>query len=139
MIRSRVPPTGGSLVVLRPEDGQLAGYFGLSQIFYGRFRSAYLGYYAFVPLAGQGYMRSGLELVLDHAFGKLRLHRVQASIQPGNERSIGLVRGAGFVKEGYGRRYLKIGGRWRDHEHWVMLAEDRKRLRRSGAPPTPPK
>ena len=57
-----------------------------------QFRNAYLGYYAFEPYAGQGYMREGLELVLRHAFDDLRLHRVEASIQPGNERSIALVR-----------------------------------------------
>lgn len=114
--------------MVRRDDGAIAGYFGLGQIYHGHFRSAYLGYYAFVPLAGHGYMRDGLQLVLDHAFGTLRLHRIQASIQPDNLRSIALVRGAGFVKEGYGRRYLKVGGRWRDHEHWVLLAEDRERL-----------
>ena len=65
-------------------------------------------------------MREGLELLLRHAFGDLRLHRVQASIQPENERSIALVRAAGFRKEGLALRYLKIGGRWRDHEHWAI-------------------
>jgi len=112
------------LVVCRNGDGAIVGYFGLGQIFYGKFRNAYLGYYAFEPFAGQGLMREGLELVLRHAFADLRLHRVQASIQPGNQRSIALVRGAGFRKEGLARRYLKIGGRWRDHEQWAITVED---------------
>jgi ribosomal-protein-alanine N-acetyltransferase len=71
-------------------------------------------------------MREGLQLVLSYAFGDLRLHRVQASIQPENERSIALVRGAGFRREGLALRYLKIGGRWRDHEHWAITVEDRR-------------
>jgi ribosomal-protein-alanine N-acetyltransferase len=119
-------PGAERLVVCRNEDGAIVGYFGLGQIFYGRFRNAYLGYYAFEPYAGRGYMREGLELVLRHAFGDLRLHRVQASIQPGNRPSIALVRGAGFRKEGLARRYLKIGGRWRDHEQWAITVEDRR-------------
>ena len=106
--------------------GELAGIYTFSQIVYGSFRNAYLGYYALEPFAGQGFMREGLELVLSYAFGDLRLHRVQASIQPENERSIGLVRGAGFRREGLARRYLKIGGRWRDHEHWAITAEERR-------------
>jgi [ribosomal protein S5]-alanine N-acetyltransferase len=114
------------LVVCRNDDRAIVGYFGLGQIFYGHFRSAYLGYYAFHPFEGQGYMREGLELALRHAFGDLRLHRVQASIQPENERSIALVRGAGFRREGLALRYLKIGGRWRDHEHWAITAEERR-------------
>jgi [ribosomal protein S5]-alanine N-acetyltransferase len=117
-------------VVCRNDDGAIAGYFGLGQIFYGQFRNAYLGYYAFEPFAGRGYMREGLELVLRYAFGDLHLHRVQASIQPGNERSIALVRGAAFRREGLARRYLNSGGRWRDHEQWALTVEDRHEARR---------
>lgn len=119
------------LVVCRNEDAAIAGYFGLSQIVLGSFRNAYLGYYAFATYAGQGYMREGLELVLRHAFDDLRLHRVQASVQPGNDRSAALVRGAGFRNEGLALRYLKVGGRWRDHERWAMTVEDRRDRRRS--------
>jgi [ribosomal protein S5]-alanine N-acetyltransferase len=123
-------PSDARLVICRNDDVAIVGYFGLGQIFYGHFRNAYLGYHAFEPYAGQGYMREGLELVLRHAFGALRLHRVQASIQPENERSIALVRSAGFRREGFSPRYLKIGGRWRDHEHWAITTEDRRASRR---------
>jgi [ribosomal protein S5]-alanine N-acetyltransferase len=118
------------IVVCRNDDGAIVGYFGLGQIVYGSFRNAHLGYYALEPFAGQGFMREGLELVLRYAFGDLRLHRVQASIQPGNARSIALVRGAGFRKEGLALRYLKIGGLWRDHERWAITVEDRRERRR---------
>ena len=112
-------------MICRNEDAAIVGYFGLGQISLGHFRSAYLGYYAFGPYAGQGFMREGLELVLRHAFGSIRLHRVEANIQPENVRSIALVRSAGFRYEGLSLRYLKIGGRWRDHEHWAITTEDR--------------
>jgi ribosomal-protein-alanine N-acetyltransferase len=62
--------------------------------------------------------------VLGSVFGDLGLHRVEANIQPGNIRSTGLVQRLGFEKEGFSRRYLKIGGEWRDHERWALLAED---------------
>ena len=54
----------------------------------------------------------------------LRLHRVEANIQPGNRASIALAQGAGFRREGFSPRYLKIGGRWRDHERWAILADE---------------
>jgi [ribosomal protein S5]-alanine N-acetyltransferase len=130
-VRHHRPPAARGLLVCRNDGGDLAGWFGMSQIFHGPFKSAYLGYYAFLPHAGQGYMREGLELVIRYAFADLNLHRLQSSVQPANERSIALVRGAGFTKEGYGRRYLKIGGRWRDHEHWVILADDPRFRRRT--------
>jgi len=107
--------------------GECVGYFGLGEITMGMFRNAYLGYYAFEPYAGHTYMREALELVLRYAFDDLRLHRLQAAIQPGNERSIALVRGAGFRKEGFAPRYLKVGGRWRDHELWAITSEERRR------------
>jgi ribosomal-protein-alanine N-acetyltransferase len=85
--------------------------------------------------AGQGYMREAIELVLREAFLNLRLHRIEANIQPGNHASIALARGAGFSREGFSPRYLKIGGRWRDHERWAILAEDwRNRAARLGLP-----
>jgi ribosomal-protein-alanine N-acetyltransferase len=62
--------------------------------------------------------------VLRNAFLNLRLHRVEANIQPDNHPSIALAKGAGFHREGFSPRYLKIGGRWRDHERWAILAED---------------
>ncbi len=90
----------------------------------GAFRSAYLGYYIGAPYARQGYMSEGIRLILQYAFKQLKLHRLEANIQPENLASIALVKRSGFVKEGYSRRYLKIGGRWRDHERWAILYED---------------
>jgi ribosomal-protein-alanine N-acetyltransferase len=111
--------------------GELAGVYTLSQIVYGSFRNAYLGYYAFVPHAGTGAMRAAMPSVLRFAFDELGLHRLQANVQPDNARSIGLLRATGWREEGYARRYLKIGGRWRDHLMFAILAEDVRPARRS--------
>ena len=69
-------------------------------------------------------MREGMRLVLRHAFRKLKLHRVEADIQPHNRRSRALARACGFVCEGLSRRMVKVDGRWKVHERWVILAED---------------
>ena len=124
--RSRDPnhATHAGFVVLRVDDDALVGVFNLSEIVRGSFQSAYLGYYAFAPLAGEGYMAEGLSLALGAAFGAMRLHRVEVNVQPDNERSLAFVRDAGFVREGFSRRYVKIAGRWRDHLRFAMLAED---------------
>ena len=110
--------------------GELVGVININEIVRGVFRSGYLGYYAFAPHGGRGHMREGLEQVLRLAFGKYRLHRVEANIQPDNARSIGLVRGLGFQREGHSPRYLKLGGQWRDHDRWALTIEDWRAGRR---------
>jgi ribosomal-protein-alanine N-acetyltransferase len=117
-------PTEERFLVRRQGDDALVGVVNLSQIFLGPFRNAYLGYYAFVPFAGRGYMHEALRLAIRHAFGTLGLHRLEANIQPGNDASIALVRGVGFRREGYSPRYLKVGARWRDHERWAITVEE---------------
>jgi ribosomal-protein-alanine N-acetyltransferase len=121
--------TDRSMLVRRLEDTAICGVYNVSQIFYGSFRSAYLGYYALEPHAGKGYMREGMLLVFRYAFGELGLHRLQANVQPENERSIALVRSTGFTEEGFARRYLKIDGDWRDHLMFAALADDVERRR----------
>ncbi|HTY87928.1 MAG TPA: GNAT family protein [Candidatus Acidoferrum sp.] len=113
----------GFLVVLHP-SGDLVGAIHLNNIIRGPLRGAFLGYYAFAGHAGKGLMREGMRLVLQRAFQKLKLHRLEANIQPGNRASLRLARSCGLVREGYSRRYLKVGGRWKDHERWAILAED---------------
>ncbi len=117
-------PDFEAMLVCRRTDRAILGFFNLSHITRGSLQSAYLGYAVGSKFGNQGYMREGLELVLREAFVTLRLHRIEANIQPGNQASIALARGAGFAREGFSPRYLKIGGRWRDHERWAILAED---------------
>lgn len=122
--------THAGFLVLRRGDDALVGAFNFSEIVRGAFQSAYLGYYAFAPHAGAGYMSEGLELALRAAFRTLKLHRVEVNVQPGNRRSLALVQRAGFVREGFSRRYVRIGGRWCDHVRLALLAEDwRARIR----------
>ncbi len=117
-------PTSEFFLACRLEDNAIVGFLNLSEIVRGSFQSAYLGYGAVAAFAGQGYMTDALRLLLEEAFERLRLHRVEANIQPGNAASISLVRRSGFRLEGLSPRYLKIGGRWRDHERWAILSED---------------
>src|ERR1700722_3586148 len=104
--------------------GALVGYVNINNIVRGGFQSGYLGYGAFASHAGRGLMTEGLRAVVTVAFADHGLHRLEANIQPGNARSIALVRRLGFENEGFSRRYLRIDGDWRDHERWALLADD---------------
>lgn len=122
--RCRRPGSFVGLLLRRRSDGVILGSINVSEIVRGLFQSAYLGYQIGAPFARQGYMTEGLGLTLHYAFVRLKLHRLEANIQPENRPSLALVTRFGFTCEGLSRRYLKIGGRWRDHERWALLAED---------------
>jgi ribosomal-protein-alanine N-acetyltransferase len=117
-------PSAEGHLVISDEHAALGGVININELVGGNFQSGYLGYYAFEPHAGHGLMRAGLRLVIRRAFGELRLHRLEANIQPENAPSIALVQALGFELEGFSPRYVKIGGRWRDHERWALLREN---------------
>ncbi|HSM68109.1 MAG TPA: GNAT family protein [Xanthomonadales bacterium] len=110
-------------LVRRLGDNAICGVINLNVITYEALCSAYLSYYAVQKHAGRGYMKEGLQQVIGLAFGEMGLHRLEANIQPGNERSIRLVERLGFECEGYSPRYLMINGKWCDHERWAILAD----------------
>lgn len=113
-----------SYFVIAAESRELAGVVNVTDIVREPQPSGRLGYYAFVPHAGNGLMREGLVHVINLAFLELGLTRLDANIQPGNRRSLTLVARLGFQRDAEARGYLKIGGRWRDHERWSLRAVD---------------
>ena len=103
----------------------LVGVVNVSEIVQGCFRSVYLGDYVFVPFAGRGLMKEGLAQVITHVF------QVSGSFiasRPTFNRPIARrkrwSRNLDPRREGLSPRYLKINGRWRDHERWAILSED---------------
>lgn len=119
--RSRRPEQASYLAWVGDEP---AAVVNLNDILRGALQGACAGYYAFAPHAGTGVTKRLLSAALDEAFGALHLHRIEANIQPGNERSKGLVAALGFRYEGFSPRYLLIAGEWRDHERWAILADE---------------
>ena len=122
-LRRAADPSVERFLACRRDDGAIVGFLNLSEIIRGKLQQAFLGYGAVAAHAGHGYMTEAMDLVLEHAFTVLGLHRIEANIQPGNEASIALARRAGFEKEGFSPSYLMIDGQWRDHERWAIRAE----------------
>jgi [ribosomal protein S5]-alanine N-acetyltransferase len=124
LVARHASPDVEVLLAVRREDDTVVGTFVLSQIFYGPFCNAYLGYWGTAGHEGRGYMTEGMAGVLRHAFRTLKLHRVEANVQPANTASSALLERSGFRREGFSPRYLKVAGRWRDHERWAITVED---------------
>jgi ribosomal-protein-alanine N-acetyltransferase len=111
-------------LICRHEDGRIVGSIGLFLIERKVLQTGTTGYLVGAPYGRRGYATEALQLMLRFAFRIQKLHRVEANIQPGNVASLALVKRAGFQQEGYSPRYLKMRGRWRDHERWAILVED---------------
>ena len=111
-------------VICRNSDDKIVGALNLTQIFRKAFQNCYLGYSLGVNFTGKGYMTEAVESVLHHAFENLKLHRVEANVQPHNVASLKVLERCGFTKEGFSRKYLQINGVWCDHERWAIIAED---------------
>ncbi|CAM3291501.1 MULTISPECIES: GNAT family N-acetyltransferase [Saccharibacillus] len=105
-------------------SGQLLGRAALTGIVRGPFQNANLGYFLDENHNGQGYMTEAVLAVLELAFVKHRLHRVQAGVMPRNAKSRRVLEKAGFRQEGMAERYLKINGEWEDHMLFAITVED---------------
>lgn len=121
-LEKMVPPVYYPFLVIRRDTDAFVGVVNVSNVIRGMFHNGYLGYYAFAGNERQGLMKQGLQAVVRHAFKSMKLHRLEANIQPDNRASIALAAACGFSKEGFSPRYLKVRGRWRDHERWAIVA-----------------
>jgi len=105
-------------------EDRLAGSVTVGGMTRGAFDSAYVGYWVDERVAGRGVLPTALALVLDHCFGPVGLHRVEANVRPENTASRRAVAKLGFREEGLHRRYLFIDEDWRDHVTCALLVED---------------
>lgn len=109
----------------------LVGGVSLSAIRYGAACSADIGYWVGDDYLRQGFGLAAVQAVIDHAFNKLALNRLQAACQPGNVASRRLLKKAGFDEEGFACDYLFINGDWRDHCLYALTA---RKFHALGAP-----
>ncbi|ANE81963.1 GCN5 family acetyltransferase [Mycobacterium adipatum] len=105
-------------------DGQFAGQITIGNVTHGALRSAWIGYWVARQYTGGGVATGALALGLDHAFGPVMLHRVEATVRPENLASRAVLARAGLREEGLLKRYLDVDGGWRDHLLVAMTVEE---------------
>src|SRR6202046_1923466 len=104
--------------------GHCAGQLTVGSIIWGSARSAQVGYWIDEAYAGRGITPTVLAMAVDHCFGVIGLHRLEASIRPENHPSRRVVEKLGFREEGVRVRQLHINGAWRDHLAYAITSED---------------
>ncbi len=103
-------------------DGDvLIGSISLFQVFRGPRQSALLGYSLDQEHNGRGYTTEATNLVIEYAFEKLNLHRIEAGVMPDNIGSIRVLEKAGFHNEGLAQKSVEINGSWEDHQMYAIL------------------
>lgn len=123
-VKEMTTETDIAYLVKAKASNALVGVVELKDIYRGNFRNAYVIYYVFEGYARHGYMTEAVEKLIHIAFGRLRLHRLEANIQPSNLASRRLAKNCGFRKEGLAKAFLKKGGEWRDHERWAVTSTE---------------
>src|SRR4249919_1610447 len=73
---------------------------------------------------GRGMGTEATQLMVDHAFGTLGLHRIALYVFEFNERAIRAYKRAGFVVEGRSRESIWRDGRWWDELAMSVLESD---------------
>jgi [ribosomal protein S5]-alanine N-acetyltransferase len=105
-------------------DREFAGQLTVGNIVRGALRSGWVGYWVAERVAGAGVATAAVALVVDHCFGPVGLHRLEATVRPENVPSVRVLEKSGFRREGLFERYLDVAGAWRDHYVYGLTAED---------------
>ncbi|MDE2792411.1 MAG: GNAT family protein [Paracoccaceae bacterium] len=127
--------TGLNLLAFRTADGVLLGSIACRNIRRGSAQCGTLSYWIGESFTRQGLMTEAVEGIVDHAFYRMDLSRLEAACLPENVASRRLLEKAGFREEGLAESYLQIGGRWRDHVLYARLRDDRKGVGGAGTGP----
>jgi RimJ/RimL family protein N-acetyltransferase len=104
-------------------DGQLAGMINLYN-FSRQNRRCDIGYMLGRAFWGKGYMQEAMAALIDHAFRVLRLHRIEADIDPRNAASAKLLKSLHFVHEGRLRERWIVNGEICDTDFFGLLRSD---------------
>ena len=105
-------------------DGSFCGQLTIGNVTHGALRYAWIGYWVASEFTGGGVATGALALGVDHCFGPVMLHRVEATVRPENTASRRVLTKVGFREEGLLKRYLDVDRAWRDHLLVAITAEE---------------
>jgi ribosomal-protein-alanine N-acetyltransferase len=103
---------------------KMIGGMNINNVCRGAAQFASIGYWLDHDHQGSGYMRAALRMIIYFSHEKLKLHRINASVLPDNEKSINLLKRVGFDEEGFAEKYIEINGAWQDHILYGLVLSD---------------
>ena len=102
----------------------LIGFIGHYQIKWEHFRSE-IGYMLSPDFAGRGIMTEAIKLVIEYGFKDMKMHSLEAVIDPQNTASARVLEKNNFVKEAYFKENEFFEGKFIDAVVYSLLEKDR--------------
>ncbi len=122
MIRSGIEKNENILWGLQlKNDNKLIGNITFWRIEKEHYR-AEIGYMLHTAHQGKGLMKEAMTAALDYGFNTIKLHSVEANVNPANDASIKLLERTGFVREAYFRENYFFNGKFIDSAIYSLLA-----------------
>lgn len=115
--------SGINWVIIEKHSEQFVGYFGFWRLMKDHCR-AEVGYALSPEFWGKGYMTEAMDKMIDFGFNELKLHSIEANVNPNNSSSIKLLERAGFKKEAYFRENYLFNGEFIDSIIYSLLESD---------------
>ena len=115
---------GFAFLIFIKDTDELIGGVNINHVTGGVSKMGSLGYWLAEEHTSKGYMRDAITQIIQFAFFRLDLHRLEAACILGNESSQRVLKHCGFTLEGHVRKYIKIDGRWQDHMLYGIVKED---------------
>lgn len=117
--------TGYMYFIFEADSNDFAGGLQISNIRQGIAQSAAtMGYWIGKRFAGKGLMTDAVITAVNHCFGRMGFHRIEAACLPSNVASRRVLTKSGFTAEGTARKFLRINGEWQDHLLFAVISGD---------------
>ena len=111
-------------ICLKENPAEHVGSIGLWRIEKENYR-AEIGYMLSPLMQGKGIMYEALQEVVNYGFEEMKLHSIEAQIDPRNAASAALLKKAGFVQEAYFKENYYLRGGFADTAVFSLLTPHR--------------
>jgi ribosomal-protein-alanine N-acetyltransferase len=113
-----------NLTIFEKKTGNIIGSVSAMNIIRSVTHSCYLGYFINNIYWGMGFGKEATNAMIHFCFKELKLHRIEAGIEPSNRRSILLAKSLGLRKEGLKKRVVFLRNEWQDLTMYSATCEE---------------
>ena len=106
--------------IAEKETNRMIGFCGFVE-YAARFERAELGYMIAYDSWNKGYATEACAAVIDYGFNHMKLHRIEATVDPENIASIRVLEKLNFVREGLLKERVICNGEYRDRYMYGLI------------------